>query len=29
VDKLAVNQPLTDNQFELKIPEGIHVEKLE
>lgn len=29
VNKLTVNQPLRDDQFELKIPEGIHVQKLE
>jgi hypothetical protein len=29
VNKLAVNQPVTDDTFELKIPKGIRVEKVE
>ena len=29
VDKITVNQPLTDDQFVLKIPEGVQVRKLE
>ena len=29
VSKLAVNQPVTDDTFELKIPKGIQVEKVE
>lgn len=28
VDKLKVNQPLTDDQFELRIPKDMHVRKL-
>jgi len=29
IQKLQLNQPLTDDQFELKIPEGVQVQKLE
>lgn len=29
IEKLTINQPLTDDQFELKIPEGIQIQKLD
>jgi outer membrane lipoprotein-sorting protein len=28
IEKLTVNAPLTDAQFELKLPEGVQVQKL-
>jgi outer membrane lipoprotein-sorting protein len=29
IDKLTVNQPLADETFELKIPEGMQVQRMQ